>query len=80
MSAPDLNGEAAKTGAEFERIEEPSNLEKLRATLAAKLALAGGYVLLQLADGSFLISRWNLTKHCPDLQAVSVFCRQVGAP
>ena len=52
--------------------------EKMHATLAAQLALAGGYALLQLADGSYLITRWNLTKHCPDLQAVSQFVRRIG--
>ena len=56
-----------------------SPVEKTRANLAAQLALAGGFVLLDLADGSFVVTRWNLTRHCVDLQAVARFARQVGA-
>lgn len=51
---------------------------KTRATLSAKLALAGGYVLLELADGTFLVSRWNYCKPLPDLHAVAAFARQIG--
>ncbi|MDP1647415.1 MAG: hypothetical protein Q8M01_04340 [Rubrivivax sp.] len=58
---------------------EPGDLtEKVRATLAAQLALAGGFVLLDLADGSYLVTRWNASRHCVDLQAVANFARQVG--
>ena len=56
-----------------------SPVEKTRANLAAQLALAGGYALLDLADGSFVVTRWNLTRHCVDLQSVARFARQVGA-
>ena len=77
-SCVDAGTGGATTAAEFQRIGEPVVHEKVRAGLAAKLALAGGYCLLRLEDGSFLISRWNLTKHCPDLQAVATFARQVG--
>jgi len=52
-------------------------LEKLKRTLQAELALAGGFALLELADGSFLVSRWNLSRPCPDLQAVRAFLDQV---
>jgi hypothetical protein len=56
----------------------PYHLEKVRATLAARLALAG-FVLLELADGTFLVSRWNLSRPCADLRAVAAFAEQVGA-
>ena len=49
------------------------------ATLAKQLALAGGYALLDLADGSYIVTKFNLTRHCPDLQSVARFARQVGA-
>ena len=49
------------------------------ATLAKQLALAGGYALLDLADGSYIVTKFNLTRHCVDLQAVAWFARQVGA-
>lgn len=59
--------------------DEPVCIEKLKATLRAKLALAGGYVLLDLADGSYLITRWNLTRPCKDLREVQAVAMQVGA-
>ena len=54
--------------------------DKLKATLQAKLALAGGYVLLELSDGSFMVSRWGLlSRTLPDLYAVSRFAERIGA-
>lgn len=50
-------------------------IEKAR----ADLALHGGHMLHELADGSFLVSRWNLTRPCADLQAVRAFVAQLGA-
>lgn len=44
----------------------------------ARLALAGGYALHELADGSFLICRWNLTRPCADLAAVRAFLERLG--
>lgn len=61
------------------RIEEPRTREKIRAALAYKLAVAGGFTLLELSDRTFLISHRNMSRHCADLQAVSAFARQVGA-
>lgn len=51
---------------------------KLRATLAAHLALAGGFVLHDLGDGAFEISRWGRTLHCADLAAVQTFLDRLG--
>lgn len=51
---------------------------KLKASLQANLALAGGFSLIEMADGSYLITRWGLTKTLPDLRAVAAFARQVG--
>ena len=48
------------------------------ATLRALLAL-NGHSLYELADSSYLSSKWNCTKHLPDLHAVQRFARQVGA-
>lgn len=47
--------------------------------LRAALALAGGFELHELADGSFLVRRWGLTRDLADLAAVEDFARQVGA-
>ena len=52
--------------------------DKTRATLAAKLAIKG-FSLFELADGSYLASRWNHTRPLRDLHAVQGFARQVGA-
>lgn len=52
---------------------------KRAATLRAQLALAGGFELHELADGTFLARRWGLTRHLRDLAAVEAFARQVGA-
>ena len=46
--------------------------------LAAQLALAGGHVLTELSDGSFMVSRWVHTRHCSDLRAVAQFAKQLG--
>ena len=59
---------------------EPATLaEKARAKLVAQLALAGGHVLTELSDGSFMVSRWGHTRHCSDLAAVEAFANRVGA-
>lgn len=52
---------------------------KAVATLQARAALAG-FELVQLADSTFLVSRWGMAKHLPDGSAVQAFLRQVGAP
>ena len=56
----------------------PSFTDKTRATLAALLALKG-YSLHEVADGSYLASRWNHARPLRDLHAVQAFARQVGA-
>jgi prophage regulatory protein len=53
--------------------------EKFKATLAAQLAIRGGYVLIEHGDGTFTIHRWNLQKHCKTLEEVAAFAQQVGA-
>lgn len=50
---------------------------KARATLIAAYAFAG-YSVHQLSDGGFLVARWNLSKHCPDLRALEGFARLIG--
>lgn len=50
---------------------------KALATLTAQLAIRG-YALHQLADGSLMVSRWNLSRSMADLSAARAFLRQVG--
>jgi hypothetical protein len=51
---------------------------KLTASLIAAFALTG-FAVHRLEGESFLVSRWNLTKHCPDLRTLLAFAKQVGA-
>ena len=46
-------------------------------TLRARYALAG-FALIELADGSLLASRWNLTRPLPDAHAALQFLRKIG--
>ena len=50
---------------------------KQLSTLRASLALKG-YSLHELSCDGYLIARWNLTHHAPDLRAVGAFLRQIG--
>ena len=58
-------------------LEQHADDGKRFATLRALLALAGGFTLLELADGSYLVTRWNCSRPLADLRAVAVFVRQV---
>ncbi|MDE2398413.1 MAG: hypothetical protein KGL43_00480 [Burkholderiales bacterium] len=53
-------------------------IAKLKSTLAAELALRG-FTLLELADKSFLVTKWNLARPCASLADVRAFARTVGA-
>lgn len=56
---------------------------KLLATLRARAALIG-YSLCTITETDglcfYLLGRWGMTRTLPDLAAVAVFLRQVGAP
>lgn len=51
---------------------------KSLANLIAGFAVSG-FAVNQLTDGGFLVCRWGLSKHCPDLRSLSAFAHQVGA-
>lgn len=51
--------------------------DKDDATRVALAALAG-HQLRKLADGTWLVSRWNLQRELADDAAVDEFLRQVG--
>lgn len=50
---------------------------KAAATLQARAALAG-FELVQLADGSFIASKWGLLKPLADLDAAAAFLDRAG--
>jgi hypothetical protein len=54
---------------------------KAIATARARLALVptGGFELEQLADGSFLVHRWNWSQTCRNLDEVEAFLRRLEA-
>jgi hypothetical protein len=51
---------------------------KFVSTLRAALALAGGHVVVEHADGSFTVWRWGLSRDLPDIEALRDFALQVG--
>jgi hypothetical protein len=59
-------------------LHDAAGLGKRVATLRARAALAG-FELVEMADGSFVIARWTLTRALANLAAVEAFLAQVGA-
>ena len=69
---------AEQAGAVTPESDHSSAFLKLKATTLAEAALAGLSVF-ELADGSFLVSRWGWLKTCPNLHAVrAVLCQLKG--
>jgi len=56
----------------------PASESKLLATLQARAAIAG-FELVRMADGSFVVARWTMTRALADFAAVEAFLVQVGA-
>lgn len=51
--------------------------DKGLATLKARFAIAGH----QVHDGSnhdFIVTRWGMARHCPDVAALRIFARVLG--
>lgn len=46
-------------------------------TLRARFAMAG-FGLIELADGSYLATRWNWCRALPDLHAAACMLKQIG--
>jgi hypothetical protein len=57
-------------------ITEPN--AKTEATLMAGFALKG-FTVHRAQDG-YLVSRWGLTRHYPDIATLAAFAKQVGVP
>jgi len=51
--------------------------DKIVSSFKARFALLG-HAVHDLADGGFIVSRWNLTRHCPDVRALGAFLKQIG--
>ena len=63
---------------ETQHIEMSLDARKAFANAQAKLAIAG-FQLERMADGSFVVARWNMTRSLADMMAVMAFQEQVGA-
>ena len=70
------------SGAATSPARDPDDADKRFPNLRARCALAG-HELHRIDMGAgqhaYLISRWNLTRQLPDLDAVAAFLAQVGA-
>lgn len=51
---------------------------KAWATLQARCALAGGFQLSSASDGTYVVSRWNLSRSLSGLAEVAAFLDRVG--
>ena len=51
--------------------------EKTVATITAKFALLG-HVVHKLTDGGFMVTRWGMSRYCPDVAALSAFLAVIG--
>jgi hypothetical protein len=60
------------------RTSLPLAPDKRTATLIAVLAISG-HAVHRKADGGFVVSRWNMARHCGDLDSLEAFAAQVGA-
>ena len=52
--------------------------QKAIETARARAALAG-FELVQMADGSFVVAKWTMTRSLRDVAAVEAFLMQVDA-
>jgi hypothetical protein len=75
LAVGEIEGQGARDDPIFELLADHG---KRFATLQALLALAGGFTLSELADGSYLVTRWDFCRPMADLRAVAAFVRQVG--
>lgn len=55
----------------------PADMRKAVANAQARLAIAG-FQLEQMADGSFVVARWTMTRSLAGMPAVEAFMQKVG--
>ncbi len=76
--SPLAGGLSADNQTDTPIVADDESVDKIKWTLVAKFALVG-FAVHELAEGGFLVCKWNLSRHCPDLPALMAFARQVGA-
>ena len=67
---------SADSAATAENLQGDASDDKAFANLRATLGLNHGVCLYRYGDGSFLASKWNLSRPLADLHAVAIFARQ----
>jgi hypothetical protein len=80
-TAQDVWGSRKQHGIDSEGLGTAAQVAdaKRLATLQARAAIAG-FELVRMADGSFVVAKWTMTRSLPDMAAVEAFLRMVGAP
>lgn len=82
MEAPRAGGDGEGRGdfgkADGLILADLDSRRKAYEDLRAKLALAGGFALVELSDGSYLVTKWNCCRPCVGLAEVRAFLRQVS--
>lgn len=78
VGAPDSTVEADR--AQRENAADEHSVAKKIATLRALMALHGGHELIELEDGSFVVSRWNLSRRCATIGELEQFAKRIGIP
>ncbi|KPF47191.1 hypothetical protein IP87_15665 [beta proteobacterium AAP121] len=73
------HGDSAEATAASVEPDTVPSVGKRVAGLRARLALAHGHVLHELADGTFLVTWRGLSRTLKDLDAVDAFAVSVGA-
>jgi hypothetical protein len=58
-------------------LQDADRAAKAAAALIEKLTLAGHTVHVN-RFGSFMVSRWSMSRHCLDLESLQAFADQVG--
>ena len=83
MSRPNSEGQRANAAPQVQTQNQHLHFAnddgdgKALATMKARAALCG-CTLIEMADGEFLVARWNYSKAVPCLRAVGDLLRQIG--
>lgn len=86
--SPGGAGQIAKETSDDAIVAQSFDERKHEATLMAQLALQGHAVYRvaqdtriahQVPKDSYIVTRWGMVRHCPDIEALDAFARQVGA-
>jgi hypothetical protein len=59
------------------RRQDAEEAEQVEARLKARIEKAG-HSVHNLGSGGYVVCKWNLARHCPDLRALAAFAKQIG--